>query len=163
MVVGFSYHLKHFVHGIYLGEQGWDLDPDTFNAVKEKPQELLGGMSWRQAYIHYSEKVIKPLHGPEWFGEQLVRTALEHDADLVIIPDSGFREEAERVVREAGSTNALLVRMHRDGCVFDATDSRSYIYLDDLDVASVDLLNSEEGDDVIMKGQIAIIRDWLAA
>lgn len=140
--IGFSYHLKRFVHGIYLGRQGWDLDPDAFDANKNDPQELLGGMSWRQAYIHYSEKVIKPLHGEEWFGEMLVREAMKDDPDVVAVPDSGFRKEGERVVREVGPENVLLLRMHRTGCDFPC-DSRSYISLADLGVATYDVENRE--------------------
>jgi len=64
-VIGMSFHLKRFVHSIYLGAEGFRLDPDHFDAVKGEPQDILDGMSWRQAYIHYSERVIKPLHGKE--------------------------------------------------------------------------------------------------
>ena len=110
-VIGFSFHLKRMVHGIYLGRPGWDMEPDAFDAVKGEPQPLLDGMSWRQAYIHYSEKVIKPLHGEHWFGCQFLRAAKASGAEKVIVPDSGFVEEADVVAEAVGPANVRLIRM----------------------------------------------------
>jgi hypothetical protein len=141
-VIGFSHHLKRMVHGIYLGAAGWAMDPDAFDAVKSEPQDMLNGKSWRWAYIHYSEQVIKPLHGKEWFGEMFVRAMHASGAQAVIVPDSGFREEAERTVREVGHENVLLIRLHRDGVTF-AGDSRSYISLADFGVREIDIENIE--------------------
>ncbi len=111
-IIGFSHHLKRFTHGIYLGRAGWDIDPDAFDGCKNTPQAMLSGKSWRQIYIHYSEHVIKPLHGAEWFGEKFVQAARGSGADLVIVPDSGFVAEAERTVREFGAENVRLVRLY---------------------------------------------------
>ena len=96
-VIGFSWHLKRMVHGVYLGRAGWDLDPDHFNAVKELPQDILDGRSWRQMYIHYSEKVIKPMHGDRWFGDMFVKSARASAHPVIAVPDSGFVSEAEAV------------------------------------------------------------------
>lgn len=143
-VIGFAHHLKRMVHGVYLGREGWDLDPNYFDAVKEQPQEILTGMSWRQAYIHYSEFVIKPLHGKEWFGEQFMRAARATKKDLIIVPDSGFAEEAARVIREVGHKNVRLVQLYREGCDYTG-DSRSYIDLFSWGVRNVNVRN-EQGD-----------------
>jgi len=159
-IIGFSYHLKRFVHGIYLGQKGFKLDPDVFDATKEDPQELLGGRSWRQMYIHYSENVIKPLHGKEWFGEQFIRSAVETGADAIYVPDSGSREEAEAVVRHFGAKNVLLIRIHRDGCVYDSTDSRGYIHLADLGVAECDIQNSDS-DMTVLREKTSIVQNWI--
>jgi hypothetical protein len=137
-VIGFSYHLKRFCHGIYLGAAGWLLDPDVFDNCKEEPQEILGGMSWRQVYIYYSEKVIKLLHGKEWFGEQLRRAANDSGNPIVAVPDSGFVEEAENLVRHVGAENVVLIRLHRPGHGFEG-DSRSYIDLAHVGVPSRDI------------------------
>lgn len=162
VTIGFSYHLKRFVHGIYLGKKGFHMDPDAFDANKEDSQELLGGMSWRQAYIHYSEKVIKPLHGDGWFGDQLVRASIETGADIVLVPDSGFRSEAERVIAAAGAKNVLLIRLHRDGCQYDETDSRGYVHLDDIGVTERELFNAtDEGERPILRHQVAEIQRWI--
>jgi hypothetical protein len=137
-VIGFSYHLKRFVHSIYLGETGWHFDPDHFDDCKERQQDILGGMSWRQAYIHYSENVIKPLHGKTWFGKQLLRIAMSTKKRIIAIPDSGFVEEAETLVRNVGTPNVVLLRLHRPGHGFEG-DSRSYIDLAHVGVPSRDI------------------------
>lgn len=158
-VIGFSYHLKRFVHGVYLGKNGFKMDPDSFDAIKDVPQELLDGMSWRQAYIHYSENVIKPLHGPRWFGAQLIRSAREMDAYAIAVPDSGFVDEGLHVVDVVHPENVLLVRMHKYGCVYDHTDSRGYIHLADHGVHELDILNNGTVED--LRGLVPLITDWL--
>lgn len=159
-IIGFSHHLKRFVHAIYLGAKGWKMDPDVFDAVKEVPQEILSGFTWRQMYIHYSEKVIKPMHGAEWFGRQFMRAAYATGAYAILVPDSGFREEAENVVRAVGPENVLLIRLHRDGCVYDATDSRGYIRLDDIGVWQVDMHNYTDDLDR-MRERVPFIVNWI--
>lgn len=159
-VIGFSHHLKRMVHGIYLGREGWDLDPDYFDAVKGQPQEILGGMSWRQAYIHYSENVIKPLHGKEWFGEMFVRAARAAGCDTILVPDSGFVEEAERCVREVDPANILLVRLHRTGCTY-AGDSRSYIDLSDHLVRAIDVHNIADKPERMGASVTSAIKAWM--
>jgi hypothetical protein len=158
-VIGMSFHLKRFVHGIYLGMRGYRLDPDHFDLTKEHPQEILDGMSWRQAYIHYSESVIKPLHGKEWFGRMLIQQAKIEAADIVVVPDSGFREEAEAVVKDAGAENVLLVRLHRPGHGFEG-DSRGYVELDDLHVQSHDVWATEGGLDFAADRVIHLVKTW---
>lgn len=157
-IIGFSYHLKRFVHGIYLGQKGFEADPDCFDAVKEEPQEILGGRSWRWAYIHYSEIVIKPLHGKEWFGQQFIRSVEESDADIVFVPDSGFVEEAETVVRRFGSDKVTLIRLRRrikngDGFIDFGTDSRNYITLSSVGVHYIPIIN-EEGQMDVTSGRV---------
>lgn len=159
-VIGFSHHLKRMVHGIYLGRAGWDLDPDAFDNCKDTPQTMLAGMSWRKAYIFYSENVIKPLHGKEWFGEQFCRTANLSCADLVVVPDSGFVQEAERTVREFGAANVRLVRLYKDGCTF-VGDSRDYIGLKHLGVTEHEIINVH-GQPQIMRDQMErLVEVWL--
>jgi hypothetical protein len=159
LVVGFSYHLKHLVHTIYLGESGMFKNLDYFDDVKEEPQEVLDGMSWREAYIHYSERVIKPLHGDYWFARQLVHKIKQRGINLVLVPDSGFRKEAEYVVREAGANNVLLLRMHRDGHDF-AGDSRGYIDLSDLGVRCVSIQNVEGDMEHMHAAVITMVKEW---
>jgi hypothetical protein len=151
-IIGMSYHLKRMTHGVYLGRDGWDMDPDAFDGCKSDPQALLDGMSWRQIYIHYSEQVIKPLHGKEWFGEQFVRSARASGANMVVVPDNGFVQEAERTVREFGAENVRLCRIYKDGCNFEG-DSRGYISLRHLGVVENEITN--------VHGQPQIMRDQM--
>ncbi len=168
-IIGFSHHLKRMVHGIYLGYAGFMLDPNYFDAVKDDPQEFLAGIpngptwygdTWRGAYIHYSENVIKPIHGKEWFGKMFVKAAHEAFRRTVIVPDSGFREEAERVIREFGADHVTLIRLHREGIDFTG-DSRSYIDLSDLGVVCCDVENVTGNGHVMSAGLLRICGNWL--
>jgi hypothetical protein len=156
-IIGISHHLKRMVHAIYLGAGGWDLDPDAFDAVKDVPQAILDGKSWRQMYIHYSENVIKPLHGKEWFGKQFMQAARKHP--LVLVPDSGFPQEAEYAIREIGPENVLLLRLYRDGYTF-AGDSRNYISLKQHGVVEHDLTNTDLV--TLQAAALFITTPWLA-
>lgn len=138
--IGFADHLKRLAHVLCFGPPGYDMDPNAFDAVKEVPKLEFAGMSPRQFYIHVSERVCKPLFGEGYFGDRFVDAARASGAPLVVVPDSGFREEAERVVEAFGKDDVLLVRLRREGCSF-AGDSRDYITLADLGVAMVQIEN----------------------
>jgi hypothetical protein len=160
LVLGFLHHLKRMCHAIYLGEKGWFLDPDYFDVVKGEPFEYLAGKSWRQIYIHYSEVVIKPLHGDGWFGDRFIDAVRESTAQSIYVPDSGFRGESERVVAAFGSDNVRLIRLHRHGCTYEG-DSRSHIDLRDLGVACSDVINVE-GDPAPMRhGLLRALHGWV--
>lgn len=139
-IIGFSYWLKTMVHTIYLGKAGALMDPEVFDSCKDEPIAVLGGRSWRWAYQYYSEHVIKPLHGKEWFGERFVESVRASKADVVYVPDSGFVSEAERVVREFSPDNVTLFRLHREGFDFRG-DTRGYISLDHVGVPATDITN----------------------
>jgi hypothetical protein len=87
------------------------------------------------------------MHGKEWFGKQFMRSAWESGADIVFVPDSGFVEEAEQVIREIGATNMRLIRVHRktpDGRIMDfSNDSRSYIDLSHVGIVPANVFNFE--------------------
>lgn len=90
---------------------------------KERPEELLGGLSRRGALIHVSEDLVKPVHGKEYFGEKLAQQAVGES--LICVSDSGFVEEAKPLLRFLGN-DLVVVRLLRDGCDF-SIDSRRYI------------------------------------
>lgn len=161
-IIGFSHHLKIMTHVIYMGAAGLSLDPDHYDAVKGEPNDDFDGLTPRQAYIHYSENVIKPLHGKEWFGEKFIQAAKNSGSYLIVVPDSGFREEAERCVREVGSNNVLLIRIHKDGCTYDG-DSRSYISLGDLGVREHDVLNVHGKPQWLGNTLFDIVHPWSIA
>jgi len=77
------------------------------------------------------------------------------------VPDSGFREEAEAIVREAGAGDVLLVRLHRPGHGFSG-DSRGYIDLDDLGVESCDVWETEGGLDHAAGWVVHAVESWHA-
>lgn len=132
----------------------FNVDLEWFKAVatdrirKEIPTESLTDSngkiySPRQALIHVSENVVKPAKGKDWYGKVTVDNYMKNGFNVVT--DSGFREEAEAVVKKVGAENVILVHLEREGCSFNPEkDSRSYIDLSDLGVHTVSFTNSEE-------------------
>jgi len=102
----------------YLKEQSWlklALPTDT---------DYLQLLSPREALIHVSENVIKPLHGDQYYGEQVVETALQHGYQKIVMSDGGFPEEV--IPLYDAFEHVIICRLHREGCSFEG-DSRSYL------------------------------------
>lgn len=95
-------------------------------ALKEEPWSRLGGMSCRQFMIHISEVFIKPVFGEDYFGHHLGTRYLGGPAEDVAVSDSGFQGELDTVSKLVGADKVLLVRLFREGYVFDG-DSRTYV------------------------------------
>ena len=102
---------------------------------KDVPWEKLGYLSQREALIHVSENVIKPVFGKAVFGELLCDTVEEmkqQSRDSVFVcSDGGFSEEVGPLSklfwqRGADKAGVTVVRITRDGCSF-AGDSRNYL------------------------------------
>lgn len=106
------------------------------------------GISPRQALIHVSENLIKPVHGNDFFGKQLANTINLSKEEYFFIPDSGFIDELRPLV-EAGH-EVYVVRIHRDGCTFQ-NDSRSYMtdeLLSEFGLKGIDLYNNGTLEDL---------------
>lgn len=140
-VIGYSYHLKRMVHAIYGLPP--DTDPDAFDAVKDTSNPIFFGMSPRQAYIMWSEKAAKVFHGDDFFGKMLLRAAEATGKEFFMVPDSGFRKEAEVLIDAVDPKNILLVHLRRHGCTFEG-DSRNFIKLKDLGVLEWEVWNTNE-------------------
>lgn len=109
--------------------------------LKDIPGPATLDFTPRQVLISISEDWAKPTFGDDVLGRLALGFILASSStNLVVISDSGFREEAEPIVERVGPENCLLLRMHRKGCNFDG-DSRSYIELADLGVTEVDVQN----------------------
>lgn len=97
---------------------------EDFDADKDVLRPELYGLSWRQALIAVSERLVKPVHGEEFYGRELVHEIRRRDADgweLVVVHDSGFAPEA-RPVAELWPTARIELR--RTGAGYDG-DSRA--------------------------------------
>lgn len=96
--------------------------------MKEKPWDLLGGLSQREFMIKISEDWVKPVFGEEHFGILAARAAQQsmEEGNDVVFSDSGFPEEMEPLIDLFGVDDVLLVRLNREGYSFD-NDSRDYI------------------------------------
>jgi hypothetical protein len=92
--------------------------------VKDMRKSELGGRSRRNALIHVSEEVFKPLHGKDYFG---VKMAESLNPNLnYCCSDGGFTEEILPIINKLGNENVILVQLTRDGSDF-SKDSRRYI------------------------------------
>ena len=94
---------------------------------KEYPSHHLriGNMdtSPRNAMIHMSENVLKPLFGKDVFG---IMAAKSLEEGVNIFSDGGFAEEVQCLLDEVGVENFMLIHVVREGCSFEG-DSRNYV------------------------------------
>jgi DNA polymerase III delta prime subunit len=102
---------------------------DYDNREKKEAFEEKLGMSRREAMIHTSENVIKPLFGKDYFGKALAEELLDNDAYCA--SDGGFLEEIDPVINKLGKSNVLIVNLFRDGCDF-SKDSRKYLFTENV-------------------------------
>ena len=142
-----------------------EIDNKTLEMSKKQPIGLYG-VTVRQLLIDMSEKWMKPCYGKDIFGKiaaervaesmQLTDHFGEEPYDLYVFSDCGFDTEVKHVLELFGNENAILIRLHREGCTYEG-DSRSYIELSD--ARSVDIMN--DGDERFPKMLINIIKDWM--
>ena len=146
-VVKFAHVLKEKTHALYGAPE---IPHDFFEHCKDELSTFFLGVTPRQAYIAVSEKLLKPLHGEEIFGELLVNKMSTLNGRAFIISDSGFVSEANPVLKEYGAENCALIRIHAKGrgCSF-RNDSRSYI---NLPCESFDIENNGTIDQFLKRG-----------
>lgn len=77
----------------------------------------------RNAMIHMSENVLKPLFGKDVFG---IMAAKSLEDGVNVFSDGGFPEEVQCILDEVGKDNFMLIHVVRDGCSFEG-DSRNYV------------------------------------
>lgn len=140
----FAKPLKDAVHAAF----GLSIPTNGLESVKDEPQEYLGGLTPRQAYIGLSEDYLKPNYGSDHFGKAAANHLKNSGNTDVVISDCGFLDELEPVIALFKPENCLIIRLHRDGCDF-SNDSRSYVYHPD--VASADIDNNGTLEDLDKK------------
>lgn len=139
----FARVLKERTHALY----GYSWRPhDYYELVKDQSNEDFYGLTPRQAYINVSEVYFKTQHGKNIFGQILSKELDKYYWEILIITDSGFKEEAEVLINKYGHENIILVRIHREGYNFN-TDSRNFIYLDK-NICNIDIIN--DGTDIYL-------------
>lgn len=124
--------LKEMAHDAFCEVKG--LSHDTFEDCKDVPQQRLGGRTWREVYIAFSEKLCKPLFGQDYWArlvlDEIDLNEQDYPLDYVIITDCGFQVEVDSIVDWAGGRGhtVVLLRMSREGCDF-SKDSRETVDL----------------------------------
>jgi hypothetical protein len=112
-------------YGVNLVEFiSWAQDRET----KERPLTVLKGKSPRQALIHVSENIIKPVKGADHYGTVMANT-IEYvinnsNRRNFIIADGGFEEEIKPLVNRF--EDVYIIRMYSGEHSF-AKDSREYL------------------------------------
>lgn len=128
-VFKFAEILKERTHALY---GGYGLPHNHFEETKDTVSDFFLGLTPRQAYIHVSETLMKPVHGDQVFGRLLLAKMLGQSSSVkaFLISDSGFAPEAIPVINHFGADSCVLVRIHAEkrGCSF-RNDSRSHITL----------------------------------
>lgn len=125
---------------------------------KEKPSELLDGLTPRQALIKVSENIIKPNFGKDYFGKAAAKELLN---GVNIFSDSGFVEEVLPLIAKVGRENILLVKIFRPGETFEKyNDSRGYLP-NTLFTHVKEVVNDTTENDYLIKME-KIIVNWLA-
>ena len=84
----------------------------------------LGYYSSREALIHVSENIVKPIQGNDFYGRKLVERIEASSERYVFVADGGFKDEAIPLL-EAGY-NVYIVQLERNGATFE-NDSRKLL------------------------------------
>ena len=155
----FAAPIKRMVAGLL------DCSMSELEKIKDIPNRMLRYENYvthrdatpRQLLIALSEELFKPTFGGSFFGNALWCEACISPAELFIVSDCGFSSEVERLISNAGKSNCLLIRIHREGHTFDG-DSRSY--LPDGLCKTIDIHNDLTPHDLTMRVLSATIRTW---
>jgi hypothetical protein len=128
--------VSQFKHDLYLEtakyyqvDVNWLKPMATNRIAKEIKSETLLGLTPRQALIHVSENICKPMFGQQYFGElaakrvQDVSEILKEQNDQpTVFTDGGFVAEAEELAK---IRNVVVLQLHGRG-TFQG-DSRNFI------------------------------------
>lgn len=121
--LSFKHQLFKETFKIFNVPKEWFMDDYNNRDIKERPEEMLNGLSRREAMIYTSEAVIKPKFGKSFFGDKVAEEIIP--GEKYAISDGGFIEELEPVINKIGYENIVLVQLVRDGCSY-SSDSRRY-------------------------------------
>lgn len=122
----------------------WEKDLDTAEN-KDLPCPQFFGKTPREVQIALSENFLKTMHGKYVFGHLLIRRIEflkeRKITETVVVSDSGFKEEAVKLIEHFGAEKITLWRINREGCNFK-NDSRGFISLMDYGVPCYDIFNN---------------------
>lgn len=124
----FAKPLKEAVHAAFGMS---NIIVEHFDATKNIPLPEMMGMTPRQAYIWFSEEVMKPRFGKDFFAKvavEKIKKLFWYYGGLmsVIVSDCGFQEEFDLLAEHFGAENVWLCKLERPECDF-SNDSRGYI------------------------------------
>ena len=88
----------------------------------------LGYYSSREALIHVSEIVVKPVKGKDYYGKKLVEKIEDSSERFYFVSDGGMKEELSSVADKG--YRVIIAQLMRSGATFEG-DSRSLLNKDD--------------------------------
>lgn len=121
--LSFKYELFKAVIEHFNVSKEWFMTGYNDRNIKEQKEEVLNGMSRREAMIYVSEEIIKPKYGLDYFGAQ-ASSQINHMEDYCF-SDGGFVHELTPIINKVGVEKICIVQLTRDGCDF-SSDSRRY-------------------------------------
>lgn len=121
--LSFKYALFKETVAFFGVDEDWFMNGYDDRSVKERPEEMLEGMSRREALIYVSEEITKPAMGKDIFGVCVAQEIV--DGMNYCISDGGFVEELVPLINRVGADNMILVQLTREGCDY-SSDSRRY-------------------------------------
>ena len=112
-----------------------------FEESKDQPREEFGGLTPREAYIMYSETVLKPRLGNDHLG-QCGRQRVAKNRGLMavtVVSGVGFMEEIRPLIDEAEARHTLHIRVQstRESA---PEDSRETLELTNLGIDEVEVI-----------------------
>lgn len=112
--------------------------------LKETPQKIFYGKSWRDVNKDLSEKFAKVNFAEEFFGASLTHRIAETRKPNIawLISDGGFEEEIRPMVKAFGKDSVILIRLVRKGFDF-SNDSRNYVDGENLGIKQYELQNGD--------------------
>ena len=123
---------------------------------KEIKSELFNGLSPREALIHVSENVIKPILGKSYFGDYMANNLSE---GINVISDCGFMDELRPIIQKIGVKKCLLIKIKREGYNF-SEDSRSEITDNYMNIKTININNNKELFDLFNEVDSKIIFEY---
>jgi len=164
--MSFAVPLKKMIVEMYCLPRNWQYYDSP--EMKEKPLAELGGLSWRQALIEGSEKLVKPVKGRNFWAlsgvQRVINACNNHNFDdkrgnkpWFFFTDTGFEEEYNEMCLAFAPRNVLVLQLEREGKSF-ANDSRMYV---GCEANTVRIKNIEGKIDETIKKGVALCDTFL--
>ena len=115
-----------------------------FEDRKDEPCGEFGGLTPREAYIQYSENVLKPKFGRSHLGEIASRRVASNrdKGRTTLLSGVGFLDEVLAIMKVVGSEKTLHLKLSRsDSSHSEVNDSREALDLTSYGVKSVSIVN----------------------